>query len=397
MLRVAIKMLTSDRTRYLGVVLGVALAALVIVQQGAIFTGFMKMTFTTVNEIPQADLWVMDARTESVEDMSRLTDTSLERVRGIEGVAWAMPLVRAQARVRMSDGRFRDAVIFGVDEMTFTGAPQVMVEGRVEDLRRADGVIVDALTARMYLRQPVEEGDGASKGSPQGAAAATRPLRVGDVLELNDRRAVVVGISADSRTLFARAQLWTTISRAKSFVPRERKQLTFVLAKLAQGAEPEAVRSRIVGSTGLAAYTSQQFKMLTVRWFMSRSPAVYVFGFTVLLGVLIGGVITGVMFYNFTLENLKYFGTLKALGASDALLSRMLLVQSMTVGIIGLGLGLGGATLFGRAAQGTILPFLMSWQLVAMAGAMVVMICTLAATVCLRRIIAVEPAIVFKN
>lgn len=383
---IALKMLTADRTRYLGVVLGVALAALVIVQQGAIFTGFMGLTYNTISEIPQPDLWVMDSRAESVEDLSRLTDTALDRVRSVEGIAWATPLFRTAARVRMPDGRFRDTTLFGVDDDTFMGAPQKMLDGSVLDLRRADGVIVDALSARTHLRQP-----GDYPGAPQ------RPLRVGDLLELNDRRALVVGISAESQSLFGRAQLWTVASRAKTFVPKERKQLTFVLAKLQPGVDSDQVRRRIVERTGLAVYTAAQFKILTVRWFLARSPAVYVFGFTVLLGILIGGVITGVMFYNFTLENLKYFGTLKALGADDRLLSRMLLAQAVTVGVIGLGLGLGGACLFGLATRGTILPFHMSWQLVVIAGAIVVMICTLAATVCLQRIIGVEPAIVFRG
>ena len=62
--------------------------------------------------------------------------------------------------------------------------------------------------------------------------------------------------------------------------------------------------------------------------------------------------ISGQTFYSFVLENLKHLGALKAMGASNGLISRMLLLQAWTVGFIGYGLGVGLTVAFeiGRAS-----------------------------------------------
>ena len=57
----------------------------------------------------------------------------------------------------------------------------------------------------------------------------TVPLKVGDTLELNDHRAVVVGICRVSRTFQSQPVVYTTYTRATTFAPRERKLLSFVL------------------------------------------------------------------------------------------------------------------------------------------------------------------------
>ena len=81
------------------------------------------------------------------------------------------------------------------------------------------------------------------------------------------------------------------------------------------------------------------------------------FGIAVVLGFLIGTAIAGQTFYNFTLENLRYFGTLKAMGATNGILLRMILLQALVVGALGYGLGVGGAALFGYLMGGTELSF----------------------------------------
>ena len=59
-----------------------------------------------------------------------------------------------------------------------------------------------------------------------------------------------------------------------------------------------------------------------------------------------GIAVSGQTFYTFVLENLPHLGALKAMGAGNWLLARMLFLQAFTVGIIGYGIGLGLASLF---------------------------------------------------
>jgi putative ABC transport system permease protein len=216
-------------------------------------------------------------------------------------------------------------------------------------------------------------------------------------LELNDRRAVVVGICRTTRTFQNQPVIFTTYSRATTFAPRERKLLTFVLAKASPGTDPKELCSRITRLTGLAAYTSPQFKWMSVEYFLKYTGIPINFGIAVGLGFLIGSIITGFMFYSFTLDNMRYLGTLKAMGTTNATLTAMVMLQAVTVALIGFGLGAGAATLFGQGIQATALAYNLIWQLLVVSGAAVVIICMIAALLSLRRVITLEPAIVFKG
>lgn len=386
MMSVALKMLFGDRAKYFGIVMGVTLASMVITQQGAIFVGIMTRTYGTVTDMGQADLWVMDPKVQQIEDVKPMQDTELFRVRGVEGVGWALPLYKGLIRARLDNGQFQNCNILGLDDATLTGGPPSMAQGSLSDLRRADAIIVDEISANSRLAKP----------SPQPGGKPI-PLKVGDTLELNDHRAVVVGIGRSTRTFQSLPVIFTTYGRATTFVPRERKLLSFVLVKAAPGVSVESLRERIEKTTGLAALTNQQFKDKTVDYFIKNTGIPINFGIAVGLGFLIGTVITGFMFYNFTLDNLRYFGTLKAMGASDSKLLFMVILQSLVVGMIGYGMGIGIASFFGAAMKNSTLAFKIPWQLLAIAGLAVAIICVLSAMLSIRKVVSLEPAVVFKG
>jgi putative ABC transport system permease protein len=379
-------MLFNDTAKFFGIVMGVTLASLVITQQGSIFTGIMTRTFGTITDMSYADIWVMDRKVQFIDDIKPLADTALFEVRGIEGVASAVPLYKGMIRARMDNGTFQNCNLYGLDDSSLIGGPGVMIEGRLEDLRRAESVIVDFEGATSRLAKP-----GPTPDAPRV------PLKVGDTLELNDHRAVVVGISKGSRTFQSQPNIYTTYSRAITFAPRERKLLSFIFVKAKPGEDLYALCARITERTGLAAYTGDQFKMLTVNYFLKYTGIPINFGIAVSLGFLVGTLITGFMFYSFTIDNLKYLGTLKAMGVGDGKLMAMIMLQALTVGFIGFGLGVGIASFFGTSMKETQLAFRLTWQLVFAAGGAVVIICMLAAMLSVRKVIALEPAIVFKG
>jgi len=383
---VALKMLFGDKAKYFGIIMGVTLASLVITQQGAIFIGLMARTCSFITDIGLPDAWVMDRKVLFIDDVKPMQDTELYRVRGVEGVAWAMPMYKGLLRVRLDDGNFQNCNLIGLDDATLVGGPPVMVEGRLADLRRADGVIVDQVGAETRLARPSKV--------PGGKPV---PLKVGDTLELNDHRAIVVGICRTTRTFQSQPTIFTTYGRATTFAPRERKLLSFVLVKAADGQDVKELCDRIARTTDLAAYTGPQFKWLTVSYFLKNTGIPINFGIAVGLGFFIGAVITGFMFYSFTIDNLRFFGTLKAMGASNETLLVMVMLQALLVGAIGFGLGIGLASMIGYAARGSTLAFMMPWQLLVVSGGAVMIICILSAVLSMRRVVTLEPAIVFKG
>ena len=385
MYRIALKMLMGDRGKYLGLIMGLTFAAILITQQSSIFVGLMTRTYSFINDLSQPDIWVMDPKVQFIDDVKPLQDTELFRVRGITGVEWAVPLYKGLLKARLEDGNFQIVNLLGLDDATLIGGPPVMLEGSLGDLRRQDAIIVNDVGAATRLaKKPKEPG-----GKPV-------PLQVGDVLEINDRRAVVVGICRVLRTFQSQPVVYTTYSRATTFAPRERKLLSFVLVKAAEGVDPKELAGRIARSTGLAAYTAQEFKDLTFDYYMKSTGIPINFGIAVMLGFIIGTAIAGQTFYNFTLENLRYFGTLKAMGTTNAVLLRMIVLQALVVGALGYGLGVGGAALFGYAMRGTELSFRLIPEILMLAGGAIAGIVVLSALVSIRKVMKLEPAIVFK-
>jgi putative ABC transport system permease protein len=366
--------------------MGLTFASLIMTQQPAIFVGLMMRSYSFVSDLGLPDIWVMDPMVQFVDDIKPLQDTQLYRVRGVPGVGWAVPLYKGLLKARLADGTFQTCNVVGLDDATLVGGPPAMVEGKLSDLRRADGVIVDIDGAREKLAKPAPT-----------AGGRPVPLQVGDLLELNDRRAVVVGISRNTRTFQSQPVLYTTYSRAMRFAPRERKLLSFVLVKAQPGQDAQALTRRIQQATGLAAYTRDEFKLLTVSYFLKNTGIPINFGMSVLLGFIVGAAIAGQTFYSFTQENLRQFGVLKAMGTSNWTLLRMILLQAVLVGVIGYGLGVGLTSLFGFAMRNTVLAFKFPWQLLVFSGLGVTVICTFAALISIRKVIQLEPAIVFKS
>ena len=383
---VALRMLVGDRAKYLGILVGLTFASLLITQQLAIFTGLMSRTFGAISDLGQPAIWVMDPKVQMIDDIKPLQSTQLYRVRGVEGVEWAVPLYKGLLKARLPDGTFQTVNLYGLDDATLIGGPPTMVDGHLGDLRRSEGVIVDEVGASTRLaRRPKEPG-----GKPV-------PLKVGDTLELNDRRAVVVGICRVQRTFQSQPVVYTTFSRAMSYAPRERKLLSFILVGCKPGEVPQEVCDRIRKTTGLAAVTREDFKWQTVRYFLKYTGIPVNFGIAVALGFLVGTVIAGQTFHNFTLDNLKQFGALKAMGARNGTLLRMIVLQALLVGVIGYGIGVGLASLVGATTKNTELAFRLPWQVLVITAGAVLLICTLSALLAMRKVIRLEPAIVFKS
>lgn len=383
---VALRMLMGDRAKYIGIIIGVTFTSLVMTQQSAIFTGILSRTFGFVTDTSLPDIWVMDSKVQFIDDIKPLQDTQLLRVRGVEGVGWAVPLYKGLLKARLHDGTFQTVNLIGLDDATLIGGPPEMVQGALGDLRRSDSVVVDAVGASTKLAKP-----------PATPGGKPIPIGIGDALELNDHRAVVVGLARVSRTFQSQPVVYTTYSRATSFAPRERKLLSFILVKAKEGVSPEALTETIRSHTGLAAYTAAQFKELTVRYYLKNTGIPINFGIAVVLAFIVGTAVAGQTFYNFTLDNIRYFGTLRAMGASTTMLLKMIVLQAGTVGLIGYGIGVGAAALFGQLTRNTELAFRLIPQLLLLSGTAVVLICIISAVISMWKVLRLDPAIVFKQ
>jgi putative ABC transport system permease protein len=374
------KMLTGDRTKYFGIVFGVAFGTLLIAQQSSIFVGLMRRTSSQIIDITSADIWVMDQRQRNVDDIRPMPDARLYRVRGVAGVEWAVRLSKSMVRVKTLNGNFTQGILVGLDEASFTGAPLEMLQGNYLDLRRPDGVILDF--------------DGYKQLFPG------EPVMIGRTLDMNDRRAVVVGICKVTPPFQTFPVIYTRYSQAVQFMPRERNSLSFILAKASPSQNLQLLSNRISQQTGLKAMTWDEFFWMNVGYFMENTGIPVNFGITVTLGFIVGGAIAGQTFYLFTLENLKQFGSLKAMGVTNLRLIGMILFQATVVGVMGYGIGLGFSALFfelmERSGQADLRGMWVPWQVAGIAAGAVALIIVIASLLSLRRVLVLEPAMVFK-
>ncbi len=383
MMLLAIKMLMGDKLKYAGLLAGMIFAAMMICQQASIFSGLSSQTGTFIREIGDVDLWVMDKQVRFSEDNNALPDTTLQRVRSVEGVAWASPLYKSFLKMRLEDGTRTTAIVVGVDDATLTGAPhpESMVNGALTDLRQDRGVLIDIRDSATKLRGKYSD----------------RPIRIGDRLSINDNDSVVVGAYKGSASFFWDPVIYTTYSRAISMAPRERNMMSFVLVRVTPGADVQTVRARIEAATGHAARTSPEFEIITRDYILKSTGILINFGIAIGLGFIVGMLITGQTFFNFTLDNLRYYAALKALGATASTLIKMVLVQVLSVTWISFGIGVGIAAAMGVMIQKTDLAFLMRWQTVAMTGGAMLIVGMLAALISLAKVLRLEPGIVFKG
>jgi putative ABC transport system permease protein len=375
---VAIKMLTGDRAKYLGLIFTISFASMLMAHQASIFAGLMWRTTSQIQDVRDAEVWVMDPRLRYVDEIEPLTDNDLYRVRGVEGVEWAVRLFKSTARSKSPAGRLKSVILIGFDDATLVGAPRKIKLGSIADARRPDAVVVDEAGYRDLW--PGE------------------PLELGKTIEMNDRRGVVVAIANSSPPFQTLPVLYTRYSQAVQYVGRERKQLSFVLVHPKAGTDIPALLDRIRTQTGLAARTREQWSWDTVRYYLANTGIPVNFGITVSLAFVVGAVVAGQTFYLFTIENLKQFGALKAIGVSNRRLVGMILLQALIVGGIGYGIGMGLAAAFFETTKNFIhlRGFVLLWPIMAGTGVAVMVIIVAASLLSIRRVLVLEPAAVFR-
>jgi putative ABC transport system permease protein len=376
---VALRMLTGDRAKYFGLVFAIAFCTFLLENQTTIFANIMKRTASQILDVTDAEVWVMDPQTEYWEQTKALKDTDLTRVRSVPGVQWAVRLFKGNPVARTLDGKFAVSFLIGIDDATLAGAPRKMLLGSWERLREPDSIIVDK--AGYILLFPDE------------------PLALGRTLEMNDHRVTIVGISDASAPFASLPVMHTRYSEAINFLGRERTQLSFIIARPAAGVTATELTSRIQARTSLRARTTKEFMWDCINYYLQHTGIPVNFGITIAVALVVGAVVAGQTFYLFTIENLKQFGALKAIGVTNMRLIGMILLQAFTAGALGFSIGTGMAATFFEiflhklATRGIVL----MWQCVALTGACIFVVVILASMLSIRRVLVVEPAAVFRG
>jgi putative ABC transport system permease protein len=377
---VAWQMLTGDRAKYLGLIFAIAFSTFLMSHQTSIFCGLMNRTRSQITDVRDASIWVMDPKTQYLDEVKALPDQDLYRVRGVDAVEWAVPLFKGTARAKVhTDGKFRAVILMGLDDASLVGAPRDMAMGSFDALRQPDSIIIDRVGYKFFF--PGE------------------PLQLGKQVEMNDHILRIVGICNSSAPFVNLPVTYTRYSLAMGLVGQERNLMSFVVAKPKAGFSPAAATKRISEATGLRALTASEFGWETI-WYYIRNTGIPInFGITVAIALIVGTVVAGQTFYLFVLENLKQFGALKAIGVTNWRITGMILLQAVVVGAIGYCIGIAMTAAFFEATKNNLdlRGFYLLPEIMAGVGIAVLVIVMLASVISVRRVAVLEPAVVFRG
>lgn len=376
---IAIRMLTGDRQKFFGLLFGVAFSALLISQQLTIFINLIERGATAVYNIPTANIWVMDPVSRTPDVALPMPPTALDKVRSVNGVEWASPMLRSGATVRTPEGDLEGVTVVGVDDATLIGLPRKFIKGTREALYEPDAVIIDSV--------------GAAKLFPEGFDP------IGVRLELNDRRAVIRGIVDVDPSFTSQVILYTRYSNALAFVPGTRNRMSFILAHSSDGLTAKQVTNRITEATGLKARTREEFARDGVDFIIENTGIPVNFGITVALGFIVGVAIVGLTFSLFIRDNIKQFGALKAIGVTNNKIRMMVAAQAFLVGLVGYGIGILLAAIFiawGAAGSPDFKGFYTPWQIPVLTAFVVMTMILITGWLALRSVLKTEPAEVFR-
>jgi len=379
MIFVALRMLTFDTAKYLGLIFTIASSTFLISQQASVFASLMTRTTSQIRDVSDARIWVAHSEHRYIDEIRPLPESALSQVRGVDGVKWAVRLYRGLSRVKADDGTFRTAITMGVDDATLVGLPRRMVLGHLESLRDPDAIFLDRFGYSYFF--------------------PNQPYQLGRVLEMNDRRAHIVGITDASAPFVTFPVIYTRYSCALTFAGQGRNTLSMILAEPDANLSPETLADRIHQRTGLTAMTANSFGWQTI-WFYIKNTGIPVnFGVIIVVGIVVGIIVAAQTLYLFTLDNLRHYGALKAIGVTDKVITGMVLLQSSVVGAIGFGFGTAMCVSFFFFTRNTphLRGFITNFPILGATAALMAFIVIGASLLSIRRVVTLEPAIVFRG
>lgn len=371
----ATKSLLHDRLRFLITVTGVAFAVTLVFVQVGLFLGLMDNASLTINQI-DADLWITSHNTPNVDFAHVFPETYVKRVRSIPGIARAGNLIVWFMNVNLPTGAVEGTEVYALEDFTLWNFPQNVAEGNVQDLRRGGYFFVDDSAKKRW-----------------GA------FTVGEYREILGRRLKIIGRTAGDKSFTTTPLTFLDYRLAQSLSPDSlRGNTTYILVKLAPGANRDRVAAEIRRRLPFNdVYTKADWaKRSRSYWIDSTGLGLNMY-LTVFLGCLVGIVVVAQTLYTSTMEHIKEFGTVKAIGGGNGEIYAMLAKQASIAAVAGFAFGALQALAIGPLMAKADLKLIIPNALFVIVFGGSILLCLSAAMVSFRKVAAIDPALVFRT
>lgn len=375
MVDLARKNLLHDRLRFVITVSGVAFAVMLVFVQVGLFLGLLHNASITIEKLG-ADLWITSRNVPNVDFAQPFPEVSLQRVRAVPGVGRADNLIVSFMSTALPSGAQETMVVYALEDFGFWRMPWNVESGDPADLRRGRYMFLD--------------------GSAVGRFG---PFQVGDYREVVGTRLKIIGVTREARSFTTTPIAFMDYDLAQSLDPQNlRGRTAYTLVKLDPGADVEAVRAEIRRRLPYNdVHTSAEWASMSRRYWVESTGLGLNMVLTIFLGCLVGVVVVAQTLYTATMEHLKEFGTVKAIGGSNAMIYGILGQQAAIAAVIGFALG-GLLTLALRPALAAVdLRLIIPPSLAAIVFAGTIVFCLAAAMVSFRKVAGIDPALVFRT
>jgi len=374
-LHIAYKLLINDRAKFAALLVGITFAVFLMIEMTSLFSGILSRSSATVINIG-ASIWVMDPAIQTVANSIPIPDYTLDEVRSIPGVKYAVPLYSSAALLKLPDGTYQAANIVGLDDTSLFGRPE-LISGNIQDIFAENAFIAIQDSEFYKLENP----------------------KIGSEFELNEHRGVIVGIAhVASSGLFGVPTLYTTYNRALQYIPNARFTISYLLVEPKTRADIAEIK-RQVAKSGYLALTHDEFIAKISDFYTYHTGIGTNMLIMTLISFIIGLSISGQTFYTFILENIEKFGALKAIGAKSRELVTMILFQAGFVCLTGYGLGVGlcaGMIWIARLYLPDYAAIITAVNL-SVAFVMVVLIAAISSYIGVRKVLTIEPFDIFRG
>lgn len=414
MASIARRNLFEDIPRFLVAQAGIMFAVSLVTIQTGILSGFTRSTGLLIEQ-SSADLWVGSQDMLHLEVTLPIPLERLVQARQVAGVQRAEALSIRSALWRSSSGQIAPIRIYGFDPGGQLFANWQLVQGALDDLKTPYRLMVDkANLSSLGLKQVGDAGAiGPLPAQLAGLTADTQSMA----------SSTFVFASLETANAFANAGLTSTVNcrvqngkfeclnsfeaapsaaPSKNPPPPQRLSLadpiTYVLVRAEPGQDLQLLRQRLEAALpGTRALTKAEMAQITRDYWEKRTGVGFVLGLGAAVGFVVGMVVVSQILYSSVSDHIREFGTLKAMGASDWVIYRVITEQALWMAVLGyipsiiLCLALGSWTM---AAKG-IMILITPTTAIGVFGITVVM-CVGSALFAIQKVTKVDPAIVFK-
>jgi putative ABC transport system permease protein len=370
---IAIKNLLHNRFRFVVTLLGVTVSVVLMFAQVGIYLGFMHNASIIIDNTA-ADIWITSKNSANFDFPMPFSEAKLNRVKEVPGVAWAEHLVLGWANMRLTNGASENIELIGFNPHTGVGGPWRLREGSIEALKAGGGIIVD-----------------------ESAFSKLGRLRIGDSVEILDSKVKVVGICEGIRGFTTAPYVFTAYRTAQDIIPWLRERTVFIVAGVVPGADVLRIVTELRKISNIDVYTRGQYSLKTRLYWTWETGIGVGFGLTALLALVVGMVIVGQTIYAATIEHLREFGTLKAIGATNREIYGIIVEQALVNAVCGYGLAL-VAWMFGRRFVSAVGPaVVLPTSLMVAIFVITIIMCLGASYLSVRRALQVDPVMVFRS